>query len=77
MLARHGNPRVTLAVYAGLTGGAREVAVDTLLSAGFGAWRLDLNSPRLASSQALSNLGRGRDPTSGTGHGDRGNRFAC
>ena len=37
MLARHANPRVTLAVYAGLTDGAREVAVDKLLSAGFGA----------------------------------------
>jgi integrase len=37
MLARHANPRVTLAVYAGLTNGAREVAVDKLLSAGFGA----------------------------------------
>ena len=36
MLARHANPRVTLAVYAGLTDGAREVAVDKLLSAGFG-----------------------------------------
>ena len=35
MLARHANPRVTLAVYAGLTDGAREVAVDKLLSAGF------------------------------------------
>ncbi len=34
MLARHANPRVTLAVYAGLTDGAREVAVDKLLSAG-------------------------------------------
>jgi hypothetical protein len=37
MLARHANPRVTLAVYAGLTDGAREVAVDKLLSAEFGA----------------------------------------
>ena len=37
MLARHANPRVTLAVYAGLTDGAREVAADKLLSAGFGA----------------------------------------
>ena len=37
MLARHANLRVTLAVYAGLTDGAREVAVDKLLSAGFGA----------------------------------------
>ena len=37
MLARHANPRVTLAVYVGLTDGAREVAVDKLLSAGFGA----------------------------------------
>ena len=37
MLARHANPRVTLAVYAGLTDGAREIAVDKLLSAGFGA----------------------------------------
>ena len=37
MLARHANPRVTLAVYAGVTDGAREVAVDALLSAGFGA----------------------------------------
>jgi len=37
MLARHANPRVTLAVYAGLTDGSREVAVDKLLSAGFGA----------------------------------------
>lgn len=36
MLARHATPRVTLAVYAGLTDGAREVAVDKLLSAGFG-----------------------------------------
>jgi hypothetical protein len=37
ILARHANPRVTLAVYAGLTDGARELAVDKLLSAGFGA----------------------------------------
>jgi len=37
MLARRANPRVTLAVYAGLTDGAREVAVDKLLNAGFGA----------------------------------------
>lgn len=37
MLARHANPRVTVAVYAGLTDGAREVAVDKLLNAGFGA----------------------------------------
>ena len=37
MLARHANPSVTLAVYAGLTDGARDVAVDKLLSAGFGA----------------------------------------
>lgn len=37
MLARHANPRATLAVYAGLADGAREVAVDKLLSAGFGA----------------------------------------
>jgi integrase len=37
MLARHANPRVTLAVYAGLADGAREVAVEKLLSAGFGA----------------------------------------
>jgi integrase len=36
-LARHANPRVTVAVYAGLTDGAREVAVDKLRSAGFGA----------------------------------------
>jgi integrase len=37
MLARHANPSVTLAVYAGLTDGAREVAVSKLLNAGFGA----------------------------------------
>jgi integrase len=37
MLARHANPRVTLAIYAGVTNDAREVAVDKLLSAGFGA----------------------------------------
>jgi integrase len=37
MLARHANPRVTLAIYAGVTDGAREVAVDKLLTAGFGA----------------------------------------
>ena len=37
MLARHANPRVTLAVYAGLTDGAREIAVDKLVAAGFGA----------------------------------------
>jgi integrase len=37
MLARHANPRVTLAIYAGVTSDAREVAVDKLLSAGFGA----------------------------------------
>jgi integrase len=37
MLARHANPRVTPAVYAGLTDGAREVAVGKLLDAGFGA----------------------------------------
>ena len=37
MLARHANPRVTLAVYAGLTDGAREVAVSKLLDAGFRA----------------------------------------
>jgi len=37
MLARHANSRVTLAVYASLTDGAREVAVDKLLTARFGA----------------------------------------
>ena len=37
MLARHANPRLTLAVYAGLTDGARDVAVDKLLSPRFGA----------------------------------------
>jgi len=37
MLARHANPRVTLAIYAGITDDAREVAVDKLVSAGFGA----------------------------------------
>jgi hypothetical protein len=37
-----------------VTDDAREVAVDKLLSAGFGAWRLDVDSPRLASSLALS-----------------------
>jgi integrase len=37
MLARHANARVTVAVYAGLTDGAREVAVDKLRNAGFGA----------------------------------------
>ena len=37
MLARHANPRVTLAVYAGLTDQGREVAVGKLLNAGFGA----------------------------------------
>jgi integrase len=37
MLARHANPRVTLAVYAGLTDQGREVAVGKLLRAGFGA----------------------------------------
>jgi hypothetical protein len=36
MLARHANPRVTLAVYAGLTDGAREATADKLLGAGFG-----------------------------------------
>jgi integrase len=37
MLARHANPRVTMAIYAGVTDGAREVAVGKLLTAGFGA----------------------------------------
>jgi integrase len=37
MLARHANPRVILAVYADLSDGAREVAVDKLLNVGFGA----------------------------------------
>jgi integrase len=37
MLARHANPRVTLAIYAGVTDDAREVTVDKLLTAGFGA----------------------------------------
>jgi integrase len=37
MLARHANPRVTLAIYAGVADNAREVAVDKLVSAGFGA----------------------------------------
>jgi integrase len=37
MLARHASPRVTLAIYAGVADNAREVAVDKLLSAGFGA----------------------------------------
>lgn len=36
MLARPANPRVTLAIYAGVADGAREVAVDKLLGAGFG-----------------------------------------
>jgi integrase len=36
MLARHANPRVTLAIYAGLPDGAREVAVAKLTTAGFG-----------------------------------------
>jgi integrase len=37
MLARHANPRVTMTIYAGLADNAREVAVDKLLTAGFGA----------------------------------------
>jgi hypothetical protein len=37
MLARHASPAVTLAIYAGVTNDAREVAVDKLLNAGFGA----------------------------------------
>jgi len=37
MLARHANPRVTLAIYAGVTSDAREVAVDKLLTPGFRA----------------------------------------
>jgi integrase len=37
MLARHANPRVTLAIYAGVTDDARTVTVDKLLTAGFGA----------------------------------------
>ena len=37
MLARHANPSVTMTVYAGLTDGARDVAVRKLLGAGFGA----------------------------------------
>jgi integrase len=36
MLARHASPRVTLAIYAGVAENAREVAVDKLLTAGFG-----------------------------------------
>jgi integrase len=36
MLARHASPAVTLAIYAGVTGNAREVAVDKLTKAGFG-----------------------------------------
>lgn len=35
MLARHA-PRVTLAIYAGVADNAHEVAVDKLVSAGFG-----------------------------------------
>ena len=37
MLARHASPRVTLAIDAGVTDDAREIAVDKLLTARFGA----------------------------------------
>lgn len=37
MLARHASPAVTLAIYAGVTDNARQVAVNKLLGAGFGA----------------------------------------
>ncbi len=36
MLARHANPRVTLAVYAGVTEQGRNAAVGKLVAAGFG-----------------------------------------
>lgn len=36
MLARHANPRVTLAVYAAVTEQGRDAAVGKLLAAGFG-----------------------------------------
>jgi integrase len=36
MLARNASPAVTLAIYAGVTDNAREVAVDKLAKAGFG-----------------------------------------
>jgi hypothetical protein len=36
MLARHANPKVTLAMYAGLTDEGREKAVEKLAEGGFG-----------------------------------------
>ena len=36
MLDRHANPRVTLAVYAGVTEQGRDAAVGKLVAAGFG-----------------------------------------
>ncbi len=36
-LARHANPKVTLAVYAGLTGDGREKAATKLVEGGFGS----------------------------------------